>query len=221
MLRFVHRENESVNRPLRIVCALIVLFACSAGPLFAADKASAEPSQYSLGDQTMTVNVGAFVPLFLLPTACGSLRRVRRGFAPAPLPGRRRLACLGRVRDAPDPGGCRGRGQFHPLAECEHALHAPLSRQGILCLYVLPLRDPAYLCRGHEYREVRGSVHDRPFAETGGFSVLDLQFVVVLRAELQLLVRHAVQRHDAGKRAHRELPGDLPERALPLLRGTE
>jgi hypothetical protein len=57
-----------VKKPLGIACALAVLFSCAAGPLFAADGEKAQPSQYSLGDQTMTISAGLFVPLFLLPT---------------------------------------------------------------------------------------------------------------------------------------------------------
>ena len=55
-----------MKKPLGIACALIVLLACAADPLFAADGAKSEPSQYSLGDQTMSINAGLFVPLFFL-----------------------------------------------------------------------------------------------------------------------------------------------------------
>jgi hypothetical protein len=58
----------SVTKPLGIACALTVFLACAASPLFAADGANAEPSQYSLGDQTMAINAGLYVPLFLLPS---------------------------------------------------------------------------------------------------------------------------------------------------------
>jgi hypothetical protein len=43
-----------------------VLIAFAAAPVFAAD--GKQPSQYSLGDQTMTISAGLFIPLFLLPT---------------------------------------------------------------------------------------------------------------------------------------------------------
>jgi hypothetical protein len=37
-------------------------------PLFAADAQAPATSQYGLGDQTLSVNAGLFVPLFLLPS---------------------------------------------------------------------------------------------------------------------------------------------------------
>jgi hypothetical protein len=54
-----------VKRPCSLMCAIVVLFACS--PLFAADSGNV-PSQYTLGDQTMSINAGLMIPLFLLPT---------------------------------------------------------------------------------------------------------------------------------------------------------
>jgi hypothetical protein len=54
-----------VKRLCSLVCAIVILFACA--PLFAADSANT-PSQYTLGDQTMSINAGLFIPLFLLPT---------------------------------------------------------------------------------------------------------------------------------------------------------
>jgi hypothetical protein len=37
-------------------------------PGFAANAPGGQPSQYSLGDQTLSINAGLFIPLFLLPT---------------------------------------------------------------------------------------------------------------------------------------------------------
>ncbi|HYW82075.1 MAG TPA: hypothetical protein VFB30_02395 [Spirochaetia bacterium] len=54
-----------MKRLWSLVCAIVVLFACT--PLFAADSGNT-PSQYTLGDQTMSINAGLFIPLFLLPT---------------------------------------------------------------------------------------------------------------------------------------------------------
>jgi hypothetical protein len=45
----------------------MLALACAAAPGFAADSPEG-PSQYALGDQTMSINAGLFVPLFLLPT---------------------------------------------------------------------------------------------------------------------------------------------------------
>ncbi len=58
-----------MRRPYGALCT-IALLACALQPLYAADTpASAQqPSQYSLGDQTMSISAGLFVPLFLLPT---------------------------------------------------------------------------------------------------------------------------------------------------------
>jgi len=50
---------------LMIMTATLVTFGSSKA--FAADAAGG-PSQYSLGDQTLSINAGLFVPLFLLPT---------------------------------------------------------------------------------------------------------------------------------------------------------
>ncbi len=48
-----------------LVCSLsAVLALCSLAPAFAAGGAT--PSQYSLGDQTLPLNAGVFVPLFLI-----------------------------------------------------------------------------------------------------------------------------------------------------------
>jgi hypothetical protein len=51
-----------------LMCAIAVLLACALTPLFAADGAVSTPSQYSLGDQTLSINAGLFIPLFLMPT---------------------------------------------------------------------------------------------------------------------------------------------------------
>jgi hypothetical protein len=40
----------------------------AAAPVLAADVAGVPASQYSLGDQTMSINAGMFIPLFLLPS---------------------------------------------------------------------------------------------------------------------------------------------------------
>ena len=55
-----------MKRLCGLVCAIVVLFACPA--LFAAGDSGGTPSQYALGDQTMSINAGLFVPLFLLPS---------------------------------------------------------------------------------------------------------------------------------------------------------
>ncbi len=60
------REND-VRPPCRALPVVIVLLLALAGPLFAAESPSGQPSQYSLGDQTLSINAGMFVPLFLLP----------------------------------------------------------------------------------------------------------------------------------------------------------
>ncbi len=44
----------------------MLMFACAAAPAVAADNAAAY--QYGLGDQTLSINAGMFIPLFLLPT---------------------------------------------------------------------------------------------------------------------------------------------------------
>jgi hypothetical protein len=56
--------------------AVLFLLACLSAPLFAAgapadsteDGPGTQASQYSLGDQVLTINAGLFLPLFLLPT---------------------------------------------------------------------------------------------------------------------------------------------------------
>ncbi len=77
----IHRENE-VKRPYHLVLAVIALFALSMAPVFAADAPSQQPSQYGLGDQTMSINAGLFVPLFLLPTGTALLAPAPGGTAP-------------------------------------------------------------------------------------------------------------------------------------------
>jgi hypothetical protein len=46
---------------------ILLLILCAAAPVFSAEGSNAQPSQYTLGDQTLSINVGLFVPLFLLP----------------------------------------------------------------------------------------------------------------------------------------------------------
>jgi len=46
----------------------MLALALSCAPASAADNAGAVASQYSLGDQTLSINAGMFIPLFLLPT---------------------------------------------------------------------------------------------------------------------------------------------------------
>jgi hypothetical protein len=62
----IHTEND-VKRSCPLVFAAIVLFASGLAPVFAADSPSQQPSQYGMGDQTLAINAGVFVPLFLLP----------------------------------------------------------------------------------------------------------------------------------------------------------
>ncbi len=57
-----------MKKHLVVICALLIALAGAAGPLFAEDKTTAQPSQYSLGDQTLSINAGVFIPLFLLPS---------------------------------------------------------------------------------------------------------------------------------------------------------
>ena len=57
-----------MKRPCCLMCAIVVALACAVTPLFAAEGSDTSPSQYSLGDQTLSINAGMFVPLFLLPT---------------------------------------------------------------------------------------------------------------------------------------------------------
>jgi hypothetical protein len=44
----------------------MALALCALAPAFAAGEGGAVPGQYSLGDQTLSINAGAFIPLFLL-----------------------------------------------------------------------------------------------------------------------------------------------------------
>ena len=52
----------------RLVVLAVLAFAVAAGPALADDAAAPAVSQYSLGDQTMSINAGLFLPLFLLPS---------------------------------------------------------------------------------------------------------------------------------------------------------
>jgi len=72
--------SRNVKRLWRLACVALGFFALVVSPLSAADTPSQppgpqpdqkpiqQPSQYGLGDQTMSINAGLFVPLFLLPT---------------------------------------------------------------------------------------------------------------------------------------------------------
>ncbi|MGA2479968.1 MAG: hypothetical protein ABSG63_14550 [Spirochaetia bacterium] len=63
-----------MKRPDRLVCVLVLLvLAGGAMPLFAANAQVVEPSQYTLGDQTLSISAGIFLPLFLLPTGTALL----------------------------------------------------------------------------------------------------------------------------------------------------
>jgi hypothetical protein len=57
-----------VRRTSRILFLLIAVALCAAVPVFAQEAAAPPVSQYTLGDQTMSINAGLFIPLFLLPT---------------------------------------------------------------------------------------------------------------------------------------------------------
>jgi hypothetical protein len=57
-----------VKRRSNVFLAALVLFAAGSIPVFAAEQPGKEPSQYGLGDQTMSIDAGMFIPLFLLPT---------------------------------------------------------------------------------------------------------------------------------------------------------
>ena len=57
---------KSLSRVLFLVVTAVLLTG-GLSQAFAAD-ANGGPSQYSLGDQTLSINAGLFVPLFLLPT---------------------------------------------------------------------------------------------------------------------------------------------------------
>ena len=53
--------------------AAILAICATAVPAFSAGDNAAPPSQYSLGDQTLSINAGLFVPLFFLSTQSGSV----------------------------------------------------------------------------------------------------------------------------------------------------
>lgn len=57
-----------MKKSARIAYALLIALACASAPAFAADNGGPSTSQYSLGDQTMSINAGVFLPLFLLPS---------------------------------------------------------------------------------------------------------------------------------------------------------
>jgi hypothetical protein len=57
-----------LKRQLRLACTIALFAAFSASSLFAADAPKNQLSQYALGDQTLAINAGLFIPLFLMPT---------------------------------------------------------------------------------------------------------------------------------------------------------
>lgn len=57
-----------MNNTAQKTAVLLLIAACAAGPASAADNQAPGASQYALGDQTMTINAGMFIPLFLLPS---------------------------------------------------------------------------------------------------------------------------------------------------------
>jgi len=62
-----HRENPRVTRTIRL--ALLLAFVlCAALPALAQQGTAPQASQYTLGDQTMSINAGTFIPLFLIPS---------------------------------------------------------------------------------------------------------------------------------------------------------
>jgi hypothetical protein len=69
VLRFAFiRETNQLKNASRGIATILLLAACAAAPVFAADNQAPGASQYALGDQTMSINAGMFVPLFLLPS---------------------------------------------------------------------------------------------------------------------------------------------------------
>lgn len=61
-------RRRDVKRPRRILFAGLFLAVALAAPLCAAEGPESPPPQYSLGDQTLSINAGFFTPLFLLPS---------------------------------------------------------------------------------------------------------------------------------------------------------
>jgi hypothetical protein len=57
-----------VGKALRITALALAALALAAAPVSADDAGAPVASQYSLGDQTMSINAGLFLPLFLLPS---------------------------------------------------------------------------------------------------------------------------------------------------------
>lgn len=49
-----------------MTCLFTALACCALSPAFAAGDNGGAPSQYSLGDQTLSLNLGGFIPLFLV-----------------------------------------------------------------------------------------------------------------------------------------------------------
>jgi hypothetical protein len=62
------QEDRKVTNALRVAVLALAALAFAAAPLGAEDANSPVASQYSLGDQTMSINAGLFLPLFLLPS---------------------------------------------------------------------------------------------------------------------------------------------------------
>jgi hypothetical protein len=57
-----------LNDASRRAAIVLLVLACVAAPAVAADNQAPAVSQYALGDQTMSISAGLFVPLFLLPS---------------------------------------------------------------------------------------------------------------------------------------------------------
>jgi hypothetical protein len=82
-------KGNAVKRPVRVLAAIVAIaLAAAAVPLFADDtpaspppgtpenppsNAPVSPSQYTLGDQTLMITAGVFLPLFMLPTGTALL----------------------------------------------------------------------------------------------------------------------------------------------------
>jgi hypothetical protein len=64
----LHQETNHLKNASRGIATILFMMACAAAPVFAADNQAPGASQYALGDQTMSINAGLFVPLFLLPS---------------------------------------------------------------------------------------------------------------------------------------------------------
>ena len=60
-----------MNKRFRIAFAATVLALCALAPAFPAGDSA--PSQYALGDQTLSINAGLFLPLFFVSNQSGGL----------------------------------------------------------------------------------------------------------------------------------------------------